>query len=422
MGVSSLLFCFSGHYYPFVTESFTIMGYTLNLPRITLPPYLIMLALAVVANFLALFANSSAVAMGAAVFYGVTIGFRPEFYPYVVLEILLCMIASARMSGKNYTQSKSSTSVKDTAAGSSANSFSKDIMTSKAVKAMTAKKANASNTTYTYQYSGSYEEAKKKNDEIIKMLDGRGSSADLSPLKYLFIGLFVAFLVLAGVTVALKYSSYQIDQNTRSTTEQTSKAEKLRKLLEERAQQDAGTLDGTSTFDDNVGSTSDDNGNKDTTGGSTSGDTGKDETSAGGSASGGSTTSGNEDSQTKDIPDLTGYWTMRDSSQSNSGSSTTSMVAQITEDTIEVYWLTGSNNTRLIFWSGTYTPPTTSELPYKWSSMKNAIITANSAFASPDTIKLFTYDKDGALSFTASTMGLQYPVKLYKDDNFSFDV
>ena len=69
VGLGYVLYCFSSHHYPFITEPFRIFQFTVTLP----------------------------LAAGAAVFYGVSAGFRPDSYPYVIVPFLLCILAAARM-------------------------------------------------------------------------------------------------------------------------------------------------------------------------------------------------------------------------------------------------------------------------------------------------------------------------------------
>ena len=62
------------------------------------------------------------------------------------------------------------------------------------------------------------------------------------------------------------------------------------------------------------------------------------------------------------VPDLTGSWI-----ETNTDSDA-KMSAEITSDTIEVYW--SADETRALYWSGTYVAPTKAGT-YTWSSVND---------------------------------------------------
>lgn len=107
---------------------------------------------------------------------------------------------------------------------------------------------------------------------------------------------------------------------------------------------------------------------------------------------------------TEAATDLTGTW----ASESNEGSY---QEAVITEDTIEINWVT--DDTKSIYWVGTYTAPDEAVDEYSWTSERDKEKTDNALLASGDDTKEFTY-KDGVISYEASMMGVTKTVKLEK--------
>ena len=105
-------------------------------------------------------------------------------------------------------------------------------------------------------------------------------------------------------------------------------------------------------------------------------------------------------------PDLTGSWI-----ETNTDSET-KMSAEITSDTIEVYW--SSDETRTLYWSGTYAAPTEAGT-YTWSSVNNHDKTDSALLASSDDTKDFTYNSDGEITFDVSLMGTTTTVHLAKE-------
>lgn len=96
-GAGYIIYYFDHHPFVFVTKEYYFQGNAIPLPQLLLPPNVILMILALAANLLALICYRSSLAMGASVLYGVSIAFSPEFYPYAVLECVLCLIAAARI-------------------------------------------------------------------------------------------------------------------------------------------------------------------------------------------------------------------------------------------------------------------------------------------------------------------------------------
>ena len=107
-------------------------------------------------------------------------------------------------------------------------------------------------------------------------------------------------------------------------------------------------------------------------------------------------------------PDLIGEW-----KQTNSNSEDSYQSATITEDTIEIYWVSDGGDTKSLYWAGTYVAPTTADEPYVWDSENDHSKTDVSLLASGDDTKTMTY-QDGVLSYEASALGTTMKIKLEK--------
>lgn len=117
--------------------------------------------------------------------------------------------------------------------------------------------------------------------------------------------------------------------------------------------------------------------------------------------------SGNNSEEEKGAaPDLTGSWI-----ETNTDSET-KMSAEITSDTIEVYW--SADETRALYWSGTYAAPTEAGT-YTWSSVNDHDKTDSALLASGDDTKDFTYNSDGEITFDVTAMGVTKTVHLAKE-------
>ena len=107
-------------------------------------------------------------------------------------------------------------------------------------------------------------------------------------------------------------------------------------------------------------------------------------------------------------PDLTGDW-----KQVNAASEDSYQVATIQGDTIEIYWVTESADTKSLYWAGTFVAPETADEPYTWESANATEKTGSALLASGDETKTFTY-QDGQISYDVSAMGMTQTVRLEK--------
>lgn len=105
--------------------------------------------------------------------------------------------------------------------------------------------------------------------------------------------------------------------------------------------------------------------------------------------------------------DLTGEWEEID------GSEDTVHIATITNDTIEVYWFNKNDETKSLYWAGSFTPPTDNSKKYEWESINDKEKTDTAILASTSETKKFTY-KDGQITYEASALGNTKTVKLEK--------
>ena len=86
----------------------------------------------------------------------------------------------------------------------------------------------------------------------------------------------------------------------------------------------------------------------------------------------------------------------------------------ISNDRIEINWVSDNGDTKSIYWIGTYEAPTEAVDEYVWISDKNKEETGNALLASTDDTKEFTY-KSGVLSYEASALGTTTTVKMEKE-------
>ncbi len=123
-----------------------------------------------------------------------------------------------------------------------------------------------------------------------------------------------------------------------------------------------------------------------------------------------STTSDNKAEQTEEVkaPDLTGEW-----KQINSDSETSYQAATIEGETIEIYWINEEDESKALYWAGTYVAPETTDEPYTWDSENDKEKTDNSILASSDDTKTITY-QDGQISYEASALGVTKTIRLEK--------
>ena len=109
---------------------------------------------------------------------------------------------------------------------------------------------------------------------------------------------------------------------------------------------------------------------------------------------------------TAEPPDLTGNW-----KESGSDTEESYQEATITEDSIEIYWVSDGGDTKALYWAGTFEAPTTAEEPYSWDSANDKEKTSTALLASNDDTKTFTYE-DGQISYEVSALGVTSTVSL----------
>lgn len=122
------------------------------------------------------------------------------------------------------------------------------------------------------------------------------------------------------------------------------------------------------------------------------------------SKSGNSSDTQTKKEEPKEPVDLTGTW----QSENNDGSY---QEAVITEDTIEINWVSDDGDTKSIYWVGTFTAPTEYTEEYKWTSDRDEEKTDFALLASTDDTKEFTY-KDEILSYEVSALGTTTTLEL----------
>lgn len=116
--------------------------------------------------------------------------------------------------------------------------------------------------------------------------------------------------------------------------------------------------------------------------------------------------SSSEEKEPEEPTDLTGTW----QSEENDGSY---QEAVISDDRIEINWVSDGGDTKSIYWIGTYEAPTEAVDEYSWTSERNKEETDTALLASTDDTKEFTYN-DGVISYEASALGTTTTVELSK--------
>lgn len=117
--------------------------------------------------------------------------------------------------------------------------------------------------------------------------------------------------------------------------------------------------------------------------------------SASASAEEADATSGGSVSQ-GDAVDLSGTWV-----QNNSDSDETWMEAEISGDTIEVYWI--GTDLHALYWKGSYVAPTSGG-DYEWTSVGDTDEMSSALLASSDDTKTFYYSESDGVSFDATIL------------------
>ena len=115
-------------------------------------------------------------------------------------------------------------------------------------------------------------------------------------------------------------------------------------------------------------------------------------------------------SKTEEPLDLSGTWV-----QSNGDTEDMYQKAIVSDAEIEVYWVSGEDNSEMLYWSGSYEKPTTNEKEYSWESTNNKEKTNEALLASGDDTKTFTYSND-TISYKVSAMGATKEVVLKREN------
>lgn len=112
--------------------------------------------------------------------------------------------------------------------------------------------------------------------------------------------------------------------------------------------------------------------------------------------------------QENTILDLAGEW-----KQIDCNSETFFQTGTVKNNIIEIFWVNTENNSKALYWSGTYSKPDNYSNDFSWDSLNNTEKTKGALMASNDTSKTFTY-KDGIISYDVTAMGITQTVKLQK--------
>lgn len=89
--------------------------------------------------------------------------------------------------------------------------------------------------------------------------------------------------------------------------------------------------------------------------------------------------------------------------------------AVISDNLIEIYFVNVEDETRGLYWTGSFDIPNTSEEPYSWFSKNDKEKAVLSISSSRDDTKAFTYE-NGQISYVASSWGDTFTVHLEKED------
>ena len=103
--------------------------------------------------------------------------------------------------------------------------------------------------------------------------------------------------------------------------------------------------------------------------------------------------------------DLTGNW-----DQVNA-SGDLAMQATIEGETITVYWIADDEDTKSLYWKGSYVAPSEAADTYSWTSEGDTEEMKTALLASTDSTKDFSY-KDGQLTYEATAFGTTKTVRL----------
>ena len=109
--------------------------------------------------------------------------------------------------------------------------------------------------------------------------------------------------------------------------------------------------------------------------------------------------------------DLTGNWAQKEKEGSDSF-----QAGYIEDGIIELFWIMDGGDTHMLYWSGSYVAPTSTEDEYTWESVNDKIKTDSALMASTQDSKTFKY-KNGELSYDVSIMGESGTITLVKSEN-----
>ncbi len=375
-GAMYLFACFDHVHSVFASKEYLFFTKTYTLPELRLPAYMIVIILALVMNLIALIFSVSSVAAGAAVLYGAAMAFQPDCYPYVLVEFLLCIIAAVRQNCRPYQEDSDDAGGNGTGTGAGRNGRSAASGRGAAAGAgagrssLAASAGNRKAEPVQVHYSdySEYENAKKKNDALLKQMES-GSSRDTGAKSILTITI-VTFAMIALVVILMNYLN---------SSKKTKESEWSWKTT-------LGTQ----------------NGDSQSTGLNTDLNTGH-STGLSTDQSTGHSSGLNTDQST----DLSGYWTM-------SGDTKTRLGAEIRDKTIDVYWLL-EDGRQMLYWSGSYEAPKDSELPYTWISKRDEERMEGEPFAASDDSREFIYDGDG-IRFAVGSSGTNLIVRLRRSE------
>lgn len=88
--------------------------------------------------------------------------------------------------------------------------------------------------------------------------------------------------------------------------------------------------------------------------------------------------------------------------------------AKISEDgTIEINWVSEEDDSKSLYWAGSFEAPTKETKKYSWISNNDKEKTEEALLASEDDTKEFNY-KNGILSYEASALGTTTTIKMKK--------
>lgn len=103
--------------------------------------------------------------------------------------------------------------------------------------------------------------------------------------------------------------------------------------------------------------------------------------------------------QTGYIPDLAGNW-----AQKGEENSETYQAGYIDDEKIELFWVTDNGESYTLYWSGTYTVPSSAAKEYEWISVNDKTKTNSALMASTDETKRFSY-QNGEIKYEVTAFG-----------------